>query len=75
MMVSFYFHEYTGATYNRADFDAFCEEWGYKAEEDSREFDERAGGGYTCFISDEQTALILHCHFPHNVTMGYPVQA
>lgn len=76
-MTTFYFHDYAGATYNRQHFDMFCEEWGYKVT--------RRGYGdgcqqstrdvVTCYVADEETANNCCIHFPHNVTMGYPVQA
>jgi len=74
MMTSIYFHDYAGSTYNRQHFDMFCEEWGYKVTESHSEIDAITGDRVTVFVTDKDTAIHLHCHFPHNAMMGYPIE-
>lgn len=73
-MTTFYFHEYAGATYNRANFDDFCKDWNYEVKARHSVYDPTTRDYITCYVADEKTASHCYTHFPHNVTMGYPVQ-
>ena len=73
-MVNFYFHDYAGATYSRQNFDAFCEEWGYKVEPQTSFYEPATRDNVTRYVADEKTAVHCYSHFPHNITLGSPVQ-
>ena len=73
-MVNFYFHDYAGATYTRQYFDMFCEEWGYAVHAQGSFYEPATRDNVTRYVADEKTAAHCYCHFPHNVTMGCPVQ-
>jgi len=62
------FHDYA-STYNLQDFLCYCKDEGYKVTA-SMSYICKAGYRITHFTTDEETAKHLHCHFPHNVTMG-----
>ena len=73
-MTTFYFHEYAGATYNRQHFDMFCEEYGYNVKACDVVYQPATRDYITRYIADDKSASHCYTHFPHNVTMGYPVQ-